>query len=58
MRLLHEVLKLPYPKALIKAIMKYFELTTKLTGNAMIVLSTHPDVMGLILGWFVCVVLK
>lgn len=50
MRLLHEVLKLPYPKALTKAIMKYFELTTKLPGNAVIVLSTHPDVMGLILG--------
>ena len=58
MWLLHEVLKLPYPKALIEAIMKHFELTTKLTGNAVIVLSTHPDVMGLILGWFVCVVLK
>lgn len=37
--------------------MKYFELMTNLIGNAVIALSTHSDVTGLILGWFVCVAL-
>lgn len=57
MWLLHEVLKFPYPKALIKAIVKYFELMTKLIGYAVIALSTHSGVMGLGLGCFVHVAL-